>query len=163
MKKDVLISIKGIQTQDGEEDVVELLTTGSFYRRGENYYIAYDESEATGFEGARTTVKLEEQDARVTMKRSGSISSQLIIESGIRHQCNYDTGYGNIIIGVLGDHIRTTLTDEGGKLEFGYSLDVNASLASEHTVAIEVRSENNRATAPINPKGKEQLTDEQYN
>ncbi len=143
MKKDVLISITGTQLQDGEKDVIELVTTGSFYRRGGSYYIAYDESEATGFEGSRTTVKLEEQDSRVTMKRSGNISSQLIVERGIRHQCNYDTGYGNIIIGVLGDHIRTTLTDEGGKLEFGYSLDVNASLASEHSVAIEVRSDNN--------------------
>ena len=51
MKKDVLIDIKGIYRQDGEQDQVELVTTGSYYKRNGDYYIAYDESEMTGFDG----------------------------------------------------------------------------------------------------------------
>ena len=37
MKKDVVITIKGIQTVDGEQDTVELTTLGSFYRKKETY------------------------------------------------------------------------------------------------------------------------------
>ena len=59
MKKEVLIKIKGVYRQNGEEDEVELLTTGSYYKRNGHYYIAYDESEATGFEGTRTILKVE--------------------------------------------------------------------------------------------------------
>jgi len=139
MKKEVLINIKGVQEQDGQREEVELFTTGNFYRRGNSYYIAYDESEATGFEGAHTTVQVEDGSQRVTMRRTGSVRSQLIVERGVRHQCNYDTGYGNVIIGVLGDRISSTLTPAGGDLEFGYSLDVNTSLASENSVAINIR------------------------
>ena len=140
MKKDVLIEIKGIYRQDNDEDSVELLTTGSYYKRNGHYYIAYDESEATGFEGSRTVLKVEDSD-KVTMTRSGRARSQLIIERGVRHQCHYDTGYGPMTIGVSGDRVVSGLTDEGGSLEFAYSLDVNTLLASENAVFINVHEQ----------------------
>ena len=140
MKKDVLIEIKGVYRQDGDEDSIELFTTGSYYKRNGHYYIAYDESEATGFEGSRTTLKVEDSN-RVTLIRSGKARSQLIIERGVRHQCHYDTGYGAMTIGVSGDRVVSGLTDEGGKLEFAYSLDVNTLLASENAVYIHVREQ----------------------
>ena len=59
MKKDVLIDIKGIYRQDGEQDQVELVTTGSYYKRNGDYYIAYDESEMTGFDGTHTVLRVE--------------------------------------------------------------------------------------------------------
>ena len=57
MKKDVMIKIIGRQFVAGEEDSVELTTTGSYYRRNGDYFIRYEESEATGYKGAYTTVK----------------------------------------------------------------------------------------------------------
>ncbi len=138
MKKDVLIDIKGIYRQDGEQDQVELVTTGSYYKRNGDYYIAYDESEMTGFEGTRTVLRVEGSQ-RVTLSRSGSTKSQLIIERGVRHQCHYDTGYGAMTIGVSGDRVSADLDDHGGRLQFSYSLDVNTSLASENEVFINVR------------------------
>ena len=142
--KEFLITIVGTQRdEDGESDEVELFTTGNFYRAANSWCVAYDESEATGFEGNRTIVEVEDGLRRVTMTRLGNTSSQLIIERGMRHQCTYDTGYGSIIIGVSGDYIHSTLTEEGGELGFGYSLDVNTSLASENTVTITVRQPEN--------------------
>ena len=77
MKKDVIIEIRGVYRQEGDEDEIELFTTGSYYKRNGNYFIAYDESEATGFEGTRTLLKVESND-RVTLSRSGASKSQLI-------------------------------------------------------------------------------------
>ena len=138
MKKEVLFKIKGVYRQNGEEDEVELLTTGSYYKRNGHYYIAYDESEATGFEGTRTILKVENDD-RVTMIRSGATKSQLIVDRGMRHQCHYDTGFGAMTIGVWGDRIVSSLDDHGGDLEFSYSLDINAFLASENMVYVSVQ------------------------
>lgn len=140
MKKDVIIEIRGVYRQEGDEDEIELFTTGSYYKRNGNYFIAYDESEATGFEGTRTLLKVESND-RVTLSRSGASKSQLIIERGVRHQCHYDTGYGAMTIGVSGDRIVSHLDDNGGRLEFAYSLDVNTLLASENAVYIHVREQ----------------------
>lgn len=150
MKKDVLIDIKGIYRQDGEQDQVELVTTGSYYKRNGDYYIAYDESEMTGFDGTHTVLRVEGSQ-RVTLSRSGNTKSQLIIERGVRHQCHYDTGYGAMTIGVSGDRVFSDLDDHGGKLQFSYSLDVNTSLASENEVFINVRES---AGAPVLPVGQ---------
>ncbi|MEG2074271.1 MAG: DUF1934 domain-containing protein [Angelakisella sp.] len=141
MKKDVLIKIKGTQIAAGDKDVVELLTTGSFCRRDKSYYITYDESEATGFNGARTELRYEPAESRVTMSRSGTTNSRLVIEQGRRHQCSYDTGYGNLMVGVLGNSLKSDLSDEGGSISFGYSLDINTALTSENTVDILIAEE----------------------
>ena len=140
MKKDVLIAIICVYKQEGDEDEIELFTTGSYYKRNGNYYIAYDESEATGFDGTHTVLKVEQSD-KVTLLRTGTAKSQLIVERGVRHQCHYDTGYGPMMIGVSGDRVVSELGDHGGRLEFAYSLDVNTLLASENAVYINVREQ----------------------
>ena len=139
---EALIKIRGIQRVDGDNDVVELLTTGFFSKRKDGYLISYEESEATGFEGALTTLRYEEEAGRVTLTRSGSVNTQLIIEKGKRHQCSYDLGYGSMIIGVNCSVIHSTLSEEGGQIAFGYSLDLNTALTSENQVIIAVFLDN---------------------
>ena len=137
-KREALIKIKGIQRAGGDDDVVELLTTGFFSRQKGGYLISYEESEATGFEGAKTTLLYEGDQGRVTLTRSGSVNTQLIIEKGKRHQCSYDLGFGSMIIGVSCDRIQSTLSEDGGEISFGYSLDLNTALTSENQVMIAV-------------------------
>ena len=139
MKKDVLIEIKGVYKQEGDEDEIELFTTGSYYKRNGNYYIAYDESEATGFDGTHTVLKVEQSD-KVTLLRTGTAKSQLIVERGVRHQCHYDTGYGAMTLGVAADEIHSRLTDEGGEVEFSYTLDADQNtILSRNLVKISVK------------------------
>lgn len=137
MKKDVLISIKGVCSVDDDRDVIELFTTGQFYKKGGDYYIRYEETEATGFEGSHTTLRVQRDS--VTLSRSGAANAQLIVQSGVRHQCHYDVGCGDMMIGVLGGRIKSSLTDKGGDLEFKYSLDVNSLLASENEMYINIK------------------------
>ena len=144
MKKDVTINIRGTYNFEGDEaDVVELFTTGELSRRNGSYYISYDESEVTGFNGSRTTLKVEDQRC-VTMSRKtagGRGITQLIVQNGVRHQCQYDTGFGDMMVGVSGRSINSTLSDRGGKLEFKYSLDINSLFASDNEMLIIVRED----------------------
>ena len=136
MKNNAFIKIKGIQSAGGDRDEVELMTAGFFAPRRGGYVISYEESEATGFEGSRTTLTCEE--GKVTLTRTGSVRTQLIIEEGKRHQCSYDLGFGSLIIGVSCARIRSDLGRDGGSLSFGYSLDLNTALTSEHQVTVSV-------------------------
>jgi len=144
MKKDVTINIRGIYNADDEDesDVVELFTTGEFYRKNGSYYISYEESEVTGFEGSTTTLKVEDQDC-VTLSRNGKghEMTQLIVQNGVRHQCHYDMGFGDLMIGVSGKSIRSTLDEHGGQLEFKYSLDINSMLSSDNEMLIIVQEQ----------------------
>lgn len=136
MKQEAMITIKGIYNVNGERDVVELLTCGDFYKKNDDYWLSYDETETTGFEGHRTTLHVE--PSRVTMQRSGKTESQLIVERGCRHQCSYDTGYGAVMVGINGRDIRSTLSEAGGEVDFSYAMDINTALASENRVIIKV-------------------------
>ena len=138
MKKDVLISIKGVYNSDDDKDVIELFTTGQYYKKNGCYYICYEESEATGFEGSKTTLKVEEEKM-VTLVRSGTANSQLIVEQGVRHHCHYDVGCGDLLVGVRGKRIKSSLTDKGGNLEIKYSLDINAMYSSENEMYIHIK------------------------
>ena len=138
MKEDYLIRIKGVQESEGEENEVELMTRGSFVQRGGSYYITYRETEATGYDGCTTTVKLDKAGT-VSMLRFGPAPSQLVIEKGRRHICHYDTGHGAITMGIAADEIIADLSDRGGSLRFSYNLDINSSPFSKNTVSITVR------------------------
>lgn len=123
MEENYLITIKGTMEQDGERESVELMTRGKFVRRGSSYFIAYEETEATGYAGCTTTVKATTDAREVVMTRFGKVPSQLVIEKGVRHICHYETGFGSVSLGVAADVIELDLTDAGGRLQFSYTLD----------------------------------------
>ena len=123
MEENYLITIKGTMEQDGERESVELMTRGKFVQRGSSYFIAYEETEATGYAGCTTTVKATADAREVVMTRFGKVPSQLVIEKGVRHICHYETGFGSVSLGVAADVIELDLTDAGGRLQFSYTLD----------------------------------------
>ena len=123
MKKDVIISIRGLQEQDGEAgDPITLVTPGRYYRKNDCYYISYEESELTGLAGTRTTLRIKPD--YVKLVRTGLYPSELQFELGKRHMSLYHTDYGDLSIVVSTNHIRNTLTDDGGDLDVQYTVEV---------------------------------------
>jgi len=138
MKKDVIISIKGIQSYDGTEpDGVELVTQGTLSDRPDGYVIAYAECELTGLEGTQTTLEIGPE--RVTLLRTGQLCSQMVFERGRVHRSLYETPYGSMEIGIRTRQLRCTMGERGGELEVAYSVEVNHSMAGENVFQINVR------------------------
>ncbi len=144
MLNNCVIHIDGVQRADGDTDKLSLSTLGRFYRKDGDYYISYTETEATGYDGDVTTLRVE-TDRRVTMSRTGRANSELTIEKDRKHLCHYDTGFGSFVVGVRADKIENKLTDKGGRLRLRYSLDVNANALSENELNITVRENKNNA------------------
>ena len=138
MNYNCLICIDGTLDQHGEQERIQLKTRGSFLRRGNSFFITYEETEATGYAGCTTTVKVAADESRVAMLRFGPASSQLIIEKGVRHVCHYETGVGALTLGVAADEIRCQLTDAGGQAFFSYTLDDGTQELSRNLVEVTV-------------------------
>ncbi len=138
MNYNCLICIDGTLDQQGEQERIQLKTRGSFLRRGNSFFITYEETEATGYAGCTTTVKVAADESRVAMLRFGPASSQLIIEKGVRHVCHYETGVGALTLGVAADEIRCQLTDAGGQAFFSYTLDDGTQELSRNLVEVSV-------------------------
>jgi uncharacterized beta-barrel protein YwiB (DUF1934 family) len=142
MEKKVYIDIISTQFAEDEKDTTELFTCGRLKRgRGKNkdkYKIIYEESEATGYDGSTVTLDVAGSDM-VTMYRSGDAISNLVIEKGKKHHCHYGTPFGDFMVGVSADEIRSELSENGGSLYLKYTIDINSSYMSETEMHINVK------------------------
>lgn len=138
MNEDFLINIEGTMEQEGDTEKVSLMTRGSFVLKNGSFFISYKETEATGYDGNITTVKVE-PTGKVSMLRFGTMPSQLVIEPGRRHVCHYDSGYGVLSLGVAADEIDNRLSENGGNLMFSYTLDTGDAQVSYNQVKISVQ------------------------
>lgn len=140
MKKDVIITIKGLQNFEEAEDDgnVELVTSGSFYEKNGNYYIKYKESELTGLGNTTTTVKVEKN--KVTVIRFGDLETHMIFEEGQKHISYYDMGFGSLTVGISTRKIDKTLSEAGGKLKIDYSMEINNAVAGENALYMNIRT-----------------------
>lgn len=138
MKKDVVIFINGVDRIDGEDEKIEFMTAGRYYKRDGVRYLSYEEINDDDLQKTKTLLKVEDEKC-VTLTRTGAVKSQLIIEKDRRHQCHYDNGIVDWTMGIEASSIENGLEDNGGTLEFRYSMDINAMLQSEHEVNIVVK------------------------
>ena len=136
--KEVKLTIKGYQTNlEGEENNIEMITEGKFYKKNGVYYIVYDESELTGMEGSTTTLKIEGK--KVSLKRFGNNNSKLTFEKGQKHITEYETFYGNMPIEVVTSNVDVDISDLGrGRIKLAYRLDISGVLESKNKLSIEV-------------------------
>lgn len=140
MKKDALIEIKGKYSSDNGVDSIELTTLGSFTKLNGKYYITYreqnDQTDATV-----TTVTVD-GDNRVTLSRRGEITSRMLLEKDKRHLFHYKTSFAEFMLGIFANKISNSLSDDGGKLNFSYTLDINSGLISENEIEINIKEAN---------------------
>ena len=138
---DVLIHIKGTQTVDGEKDEVELTTAGTLEKLADGWKLSYEETEATGMQGTATQLQI--RPNRVEMEHVGTHNSMLVLEKHRRHHCNYTTPYGTLDLGTYTTDLDYQLSNQGGCLRVCYTLSLNGSVNSNHTIDITVQEEQN--------------------
>jgi len=126
MRDNVILSIKGTQHYEGDDDeIVELVTLGTLQRDDAGLTISYEETELTGMEGTTTKVRIENEGPRVTLLREGRINTQMIFQMGQRYLALYETPYGALSVGVQTKRLKNTVNEDGGDLEIDYNVEVN--------------------------------------
>lgn len=134
MKKDVLITIADSHIVDGTNESYEMTTRGTFDGDENNYIIEYDE-QYDELKGCHTVMTVKERRC-VEIVRTGSYASELIIERGKRHNCQYNTPYGAMLIGISAQKVKSTIIDGKGTLELKYTIDFYGGVANETEMKI---------------------------
>ncbi|QIB27725.1 DUF1934 domain-containing protein [Caloranaerobacter azorensis] len=136
--KDVVLKIKGIQKNlDGEDNTIELITEGKFYKKNGAYYLVYEESEISGMEGSTTTLRI--QDDKILMKRFGTSNSKLIFEKNKRHKTSYHTQFGDFDMEVMTNKIEVDISDLGkGSIKLSYRLVISNAVESNNQLTIDI-------------------------
>lgn len=138
MRKEVLVTVKGTQTNDlGEKDTIELVTLGNYFLKNSSYYIMYNETELSGMEGTTTTLKAE--PTRVTLNRMGTSEMKQIFEEGVHNEGNYVTPFGSMYMRVLPRKVQVDLDDMGGSINLEYEIELAREKLGYNTLSITVR------------------------
>lgn len=136
--KEVMIALRSIQSSGKNKEEMELITKGNYRKTSDGFVISYDESEATGFVGSKTILTTI-GERQVTMQRKGSTVSNLVIEKEKKHHCHYGTPYGDFMMGITANDIKSNLDSSGGELYFKYVIDINSSFISDQEIFINVK------------------------
>ncbi|MEA4823938.1 MAG: DUF1934 domain-containing protein [Clostridiaceae bacterium] len=135
MRKDVLISIRGIP--DLDEAPVELTTPGRLYRKNGVYSVIYRESSLTGLDGVTTTLKIESD--RVTLLRRGADNACMIFRQGEKHYNLFEQDGEPITVAISANHVHQRFNDSGGELDIDYSVQINDAHAIRNRLHVDVR------------------------
>lgn len=132
--KNVNIFIKSRASTENDCDESEFFTEGTLEQTADGIKLSYEENAQIGFENSRVSVTAAED--RVVIERTGAASSVLFIEKGKKHCCVYGTPYGDFTVGTHAYEINCGLSEDGGTLEFKYSVDVNSEFISENELRL---------------------------
>lgn len=129
MEEKYIITVVGKQTVDGESDKIEVITEGDLQTDGGRITITYPEyPEDDPSKKTDTTVILD--GGVLSIERTGEMSSHLILEQGVRHECLYQTPMGQMFIGIFTDNISAEIGERGGEITAAYQLDFNRVVVS---------------------------------
>lgn len=138
MRTPVILSIQGRQTYAGQEpEVIRLDTEGFMEFRNGGWDITYEESELTGLSGVTTTFRVEPE--KVTLLRTGALSSTMVFQEGVAHDSLYRMEFGTLMISVKATRVFFDLVEDGGSIDLVYSIVIENTEAGTIDYHLDIR------------------------
>lgn len=138
--KEVLVSVKSVQRDiDGQDQVVELVSPGTYAERNGVYYIRYDESSVTGLEGVKTTIKIRPDS--IVLLRTGAVSMRHQYILGEERETIYETPFGAIEMAVKTHELEVKAGVSECQVHLGYDITVEGQPQFYNQLDICVREE----------------------
>ncbi len=139
MKKDVLITISGIQSAEiADSDKIEIITSGSYYKKNNKHYLLYDEISEDRNEITKNVARFDNDEFHIT--KSGFTNVNMSFEENKRNITNYITPYGSLLVGVDASRIDVVESEENIQVDIAYSLDVNYEHLADCTLHMDIKS-----------------------
>ena len=138
MKKEVLVSICGLQFMDNLDNSIEVITKGDYYNRNEKHYLLFEER-IEGLDGiTKNIIKFDDKIVDITKK--GAANVHMVFEKNKKNVSCYATPFGNLTVGIMAHRIRIEERDTDIDVEVGYSLDVNDEYLADCSIQLNVKS-----------------------
>ena len=135
----VMMSIQGRQTYVGQEpDVIRLDTEGTMEFRDGGWDITYEESELTGLAGVTTTFRVEPE--KVTLIRTGRLTSTMVFQEGVSHDSLYRMEFGALMISVKATRVFFDIVEDGGSIDLVYNIIIENTEAGEIDYHLDIRA-----------------------
>ena len=140
MMKDVVISIRSLTgLGEEEEDSLDFVTDGLYSYADGVASLSYLETDVTGLEGTRTSVKVSPD--KVVVNRDGLVMSRMVFTPGQRSAFQYDTPIGTATMQMDTHRITQRFDERGGEMEIDYVLGLEHAVISRNRFRLNVREQ----------------------
>ncbi|MCL2254423.1 MAG: DUF1934 domain-containing protein [Lachnospiraceae bacterium] len=139
MTKEVLLSLKGLQYEIGDDNqIIETITPAEYYQKNGNHYIVYEEVQEDCPDPIKNRIKFRNDYLEVTKK--GAVIVNMIFEEKKKNITNYTTPYGEIIVGVDTGKVKMTEEEKRILVQVDYRLDVNYMFLADCQISVDIRN-----------------------
>ncbi|WP_446898286.1 DUF1934 domain-containing protein [Clostridium sp. LBM24168] len=136
MKKKAIISVSSIREND--DDKIEVITLGDFYKKNSFYYAEYKETEVSGMEGTDTTFKMNNDN--FSLIRIGSTNANMDFDRKKDSLSIYDTPYGTIELRIKTNKLKINVDEYGGDILIDYNLSVSGQKYQNTKLKINIKT-----------------------
>ena len=141
MQMNYLVTIDTKQKIDGDEENLRVITHADLSGDKDDYTLVYTEQSRENGE-SKTEIRCEKGE-RITVVRFGEgMTTNLVLEKGIRHISCHVTPYGSFSMGITAIEIDSCMDKDGGTLHFKYASDIENNPLGEITFDFAVTPKN---------------------
>ncbi len=139
MKKNVKVSISGIQNNDNEE-MVEVVSVGEMMQRDDHICVSYEEAadNAAGVDCQLVKSMLKVKPDQIEIIKKGAAQTHMVFIEDRDTISYYSTPFGELEVAIHTDRLERKERDNGFQILLEYALEINASHMSNCNVDIRV-------------------------
>lgn len=136
MKKEVLITITGIQNEYERENPIRQLVPGEYYFRNGKHFLVYEEviEDDGNFENNRCMMKISPDCVEISKRGGTTVQMKFILHK--KTLTSYPSPFGIIMTGFDTHSIRINQYEDRLELFLGYELEMNGSFISDCEISV---------------------------
>ncbi|KOA18380.1 putative beta-barrel protein YwiB [Clostridium homopropionicum DSM 5847] len=132
-----IISVASKQ-KDNENDAIEIVSKGNFYKKENCYYAVYEETELSGMAGTTTTIKIKPDE--LSLIRKGTTEARVNFKENKKDISMYNTPYGTLELLVQTKKVSIDVNDNGGKIEINYDMGLAGQKPLNTSLNIDIKT-----------------------
>lgn len=139
MTKEVMISIRGIQFENGQDgERIESIQKGEYYYKNNTHYILFEEIMEGIEEPVKNRIKFKEGEMHLNKK--GPVNVTMDFLEAKKTLTNYRTPFGSLVIGLEAKKVEFEEEEKRILLDVDYTLEVNYEPLADCKIRVDIRS-----------------------
>ena len=141
MNKDVIVTVTGLLSADGEDsgtENIQVISPGEYYEKNGKQLIVYEEIVEDCPEPIRNMLKISPD--QVSIRKRGIINSEMVFDRKTNTISDYSTPYGSMVMGIRTRNIKVQEEEHQIQIRIDYELEINYEHASDCSIEILIQS-----------------------
>lgn len=144
MTREVMISIRGIQFDNGQDgEKIESIQKGEYFQKNQSHYILFDEIIEGMDEPVKSMIKFKKGELHLNKK--GPINVTMDFLEHKKTLTNYRTPYGSLVIGLEAASVNFQEEEKRIVVNVDYAMEVNYEHLADCKIKIDIRAKDGEA------------------